>query len=61
LRSFSNLRSDFHGGNTGSNPVGDTTLEPTTSNGSPLTEWLKANPKGHIDPGWLAQEGDVQI
>jgi hypothetical protein len=23
LRSFSNLRSDFHGGNTGSNPVGD--------------------------------------
>ena len=23
LHSFSNLRSDFHGGNTGSNPVGD--------------------------------------
>src|SRR5260370_11745047 len=23
----------FHGGNTGSNPVGDATLEPTTSNG----------------------------
>jgi DNA-binding MarR family transcriptional regulator len=28
---------------------------------SVLTERLKANPKGHIDPGWLAQEGDVQI
>jgi DNA-binding MarR family transcriptional regulator len=28
---------------------------------SVLTERLKANPKGNIDPGWLAQEGDVQI
>jgi hypothetical protein len=25
----------FHGGNTGSNPVGDASLEPTTSSGSP--------------------------
>jgi hypothetical protein len=30
LRRFSN----FHGGNTGSNPVGDASLEPTTSSRS---------------------------